>query len=79
MKSIHNGERRGIKMKLYTELNAQEKFKRTVRTIPFCIIVILILLFVGERDPYSVVSAIVISVMSVVQLIYTYKKAKENQ
>ena len=79
MKSIQNGERRGIKMKLYTELNAQEKFKRTVLTIPFCIIVILILLFVGERDPYSVVSAIVISVMSVVQLIYTYKKAKENQ
>ena len=65
-------------MKLYTELSAHEKFKRTLRSMPFCLIIMAILLFVGETDIFSIIGAVIVFILFAYQLIYTYIKSRKE-
>lgn len=65
-------------MKLWNELNYKEKFIRTLIITPFAIIACILCPFF-LRKTYAIMSIIVIIVVLIWQLIFTYTKWKNGE
>lgn len=67
----------------YWEMNYKGKFKRTLVMIPICIVLCIVAPFYTDYEYDTIWIGVVVDIVLVVtciaQLIYTYKKMKEEE
>ncbi|MBP3326555.1 MAG: hypothetical protein J6L77_09085 [Coprococcus sp.] len=65
-------------MKLYFELDAEGRFKRTLWTIPFVVLFLAVIWFLPLWTYKKIIITVVLLVVLLAQLAINYKKMKEE-